>query len=167
MSKTGIFYGSTTGNTEAAAQKIGEILVDANIQDIGSTSTEDLKEYDTLLLGTSTWGVGEIQDDWDAVLSELSGLDLSGKTIAIFGMGDQFSYEDSFADAMGILYEAVKDTGAKIVGAWPTVGYEYTASRAEQDGKFVGLVLDEDNQDEMTDDRIDKWVSGLKANIVG
>ena len=73
--------------------------------------------------------------------------------------------EDTFCDAIGILHEALEGTGAEFVGAWPTEGYEYLESRAEIDGEFAGLVLDDDNQDEMTADRIATWVALLQAEL--
>jgi flavodoxin I len=165
MGHIGVFYGSTTGNTESAATEISEQLGNADLFDIGATPAAQMNEYDVLVLGTSTLGLGDLQDDWEDVVSELGGLALEGKKVALFGTGDQYTYEDTFCDAVGLLYEALEGTGAEFVGAWPTEGYEYMESRAEIDGKFVGLVLDDDNQDDMTAERIAKWVALLKAEL--
>jgi flavodoxin I len=165
MGHIGVFYGSTTGNTESAATEISEQLGNADLFDIGTTPVSKLNEYDVLVLGASTWGIGDLQDDWEDVLSDLSGLALEGKKVALFGEGDQYGYEDTFCDALGILYEALEGTGAEFVGAWPTEGYDYLESRAEINGKFAGLVLDEDNQDDMTAERIAGWVARLKAEL--
>lgn len=166
MSKIGIFYGSTTGNTESAAKKIKDILgVDADIANVSSSSIEDMTKYDNLILGSSTWGLGDIQDDWGTVINKLSEADFSGKKVALFGTGDQNAYTDTFVDAIGLLYEALENSGAEFIGAWPSEGYEYSDSKAERNGMFVGLALDEDNQAEMTDERIAKWVQNLKQNL--
>jgi flavodoxin I len=165
MAKTGIFYGSSTGNTENAAEKIKGLIGGADITNIKSASVEEMKQYDNLILGSSTWGLGELQEDWEDIIIKLQQEDLSGKKVALFGTGDQESYSETFADAVGLLYEALRDSGAEIVGAWPSEGYEYSESKAEKEGMFVGLVLDEDNQADMTDDRIEEWVSGLKKDF--
>jgi flavodoxin I len=164
MSKIGIFYGSTTGNTEAAAEEIGGQL-DAKVHDIGNTAYTEMNEYDVLILGSSTWGMGEIQDDWEDVLDDLESLDLTGKKVALFGTGDSAGFEDTFCDAIGILYETLLGTGAQFIGQWPTDNYEYSESRAEQKGVFIGLPLDEENQGNMTAGRISNWVEKLKTEI--
>jgi flavodoxin I len=124
-----------------------------------------MNDYDVLILGSSTWGFGDVQDDWDAVLDELASLDLTGKKIAFFGFGDSSMYDETYCDALGILYEALQDSQATFVGRWPTTGYEYAESRAVVDGKFVGLALEADNQGDLTDERIAAWVAQLKTEI--
>jgi flavodoxin I len=165
MSKIGIFFGSTTGNTGDAAKAIRAQLGDADIFDITNTAVARMNDYDVLILGSSTWGLGDLQDDWDAVLGDLGALHLEGKKVALFGLGDQSMYEDTYCDAMGILYEALQDSKATFVGRWPTTGYEHTDSRAVVDGKFVGLALDAEHQGDLTDERIAAWVAQLKAEI--
>ncbi|MGD1833534.1 MAG: flavodoxin [Sphaerochaetaceae bacterium] len=159
---TGIIYGSSMGNTEAAARIIKDKLGDgAEIIDVASVSAKDFERFDMLILGTSTWGVGDLQDDWEEKLPELQKADLSGKKIAFFGLGDQQMYGDSYVDAMGLLYEAVADSAAVCIGAWPTEGYDFTASKAVINDKFIGLALDEDNQSDLTESRISEWMEGL------
>jgi flavodoxin I len=165
MSKIGIFFGSTTGNTGDAAEAIQAQLGDADIFDIGKTAVAKMNEYDVVLLGSSTWGLGDLQDDWDAVVDDLRALDLTGKKVAFFGFGDQSMYDETFCDALGILYEALQDSRATFVGRWLTTGYEHTGSRAVVDGKFVGLALDADNQGDLTDERIAAWVAQLRTEI--
>lgn len=162
MTKIGIFYGSTTGNTEGAAEKIKELINAEAVYNISSTPVEKMMEYDFLLLGSSTWGFGDIQDDWEVVLDGLGKLDLKGKKIALFGMGDQVTYDQTFCDALGILFETLSNSNAEFAGKISTDGYEFTESKAVIDGKFVGLALDDDNQDELTDKRIEDWVATLK-----
>jgi flavodoxin I len=162
MSKTGIFYGSTTGNTEAAAKKIQSLIGNADLFDISSAAPDDFIQYDNLILGSSTWGYGELQDSWEGILQDLESLDLKGKKMALFGTGDQMSYSDTFVDALGIIEESLSKTGAELIGQWPVEGYDYNASKAEKNGSFVGLALDDDNQSSETDTRINQWVDMIK-----
>ena len=118
-----------------------------------------------MILGVSTWGVQDLQDDWNDFYPKLEKMDLSGKTIAIFGMGDASIYPSSFVDAMGILYEIVVSKGATIIGQISTEGYDFEYSRAVVDGQFVGLPLDDDTEPELTDERIAAWVEILKPYL--
>lgn len=165
MNKIGIFFGSTTGNTESAASKIGKYLGGVEVFNVGNTPLSQMDRYDVLILGSSTWGSGDLQDDWEPLLKDLSKMDFSGKRIAFFGSGDQVGYPDTFVDAMGILYAAVRKSNAQLIGTWPAGDYDFNSSRALVDGQFVGLAIDDDNQDEMTDTRIRKWVDELKSEI--
>ncbi len=56
----------------------------------------------------------------------------------------------------------IEGKGCQLVGKVSTDGYEYDESRAEVDGQFVGLPLDEENQSNLTDERIKHWVEQLK-----
>lgn len=160
--KIGVFYGSSTGNTKEVAQTIAQLL-DTEAKDIADSSIDDLLACDTLVLGTSTWGQGDLQDDWDGFVSDLEGADFSSKTVALFGLGDQESYAEEFVDGLFLLHEAVGD--AKRVGFWSTAGYEFDESKSVIDDKFVGLVIDQDNQDDLTDDRVKQWVEQIKGEF--
>jgi flavodoxin I len=164
MAKINIIYGSTTGNTEEAANLIAAELGGTAIN-VTETSPADF-EADLLVLGSSTWGVGELQDDWFDGLASLDSANLEGKQIALFGEGDQNGFSDSFIDAVGILYEKVTACGAVVIGKWDTENYEYNSSTAEIDGSFVGLALDEDNQPELTRERIKEWCVQLKTEAL-
>lgn len=167
MSKTCIIYGSSTGTCQTIADKIAAKLgvAAADVYDVSSIDGSTVDSYQNLLLGTSTWGAGELQDDWYDGLEKLKGANLSGKTIALFGCGDSESYSDTFCGAMAEIYDGLKDSGAKFVGAVSTDGYTYDDSAAVVDGKFVGLALDDVNEDDKTDDRIDAWVNDIKASL--
>ena len=167
MNKIGLFYGSTIGNTEGAAETIAEKIGKENVDlfDIASASKEDMENYDTLIFGTSTWNDGELQDDWIGFLSTLEEIDFNNKTVALFGLGDQFGYGDNFIDGVGDLYDIVIAQGAKVVGTWSTESYDYKESKAERDGMFVGLALDEDNESDLTEERIEKWVALIKGSL--
>ncbi len=162
MANVTIIYGSTTSNTEGAANDIAATLSSHNVavMDVAKASKDDFEAADVLILGTSTWGLGDIQDDWDAKLSVLQGANLTGKKVAIFGLGDSASYGDTFVDGIGIIYEAAQKTGATIIGSVPTSGYSHSASRAEVDGEFVGLPLDDDAP-EKNGERISSWVTDI------
>ncbi len=156
-----IAYGSSTGNTRAAAEAIHRALGGELIDVAAAEAAEKLLAAALLVLGTSTWGVGELQDDWAAFLPTLENLDLTGKKVALFGLGDQASWGDTFVDGMGILYETVVARGGTVVGAVAAEGYDCGASRALVDGRFVGLPLDETNQPEKTAERIAAWTKTL------
>ena len=157
-----IFYGSSTGNTEMAAEKIKEELGDfvSYVADVSKCEPEEMNQYDILLLGVSTWNIGEMQDDWDAFIPRMEGLDLAGKKIGFFAMGDAGGYPYNFLDAMGQLWEVFKELGSpELVGVWPTEGYEFDESQAMyDDDHFVGLGLDEENQSDLHDARIHAWL---------
>ncbi|MBD2231602.1 flavodoxin FldA [Phormidium tenue] len=165
MTKIGLFFGTQTGNTEAIAEAIqaefgGDGVV--TLHDVADASPDDFIGYPCLIIGCPTWNIGELQSDWEGLYDELDEIDFSGKQVAYFGAGDQVGYADNFQDAMGILAEKITELGATTVGYWPTDGYDFSDSKAVHNGRFVGLALDEDNQPELTGDRIKAWVTQLK-----
>ncbi|MFL0809772.1 MAG: flavodoxin FldB [Agarilytica sp.] len=161
--KIGLFYGSTTCYTEMAAEKIqaaiGEPLVD--IFNIDETPVIETHFYDRLIMGIPTWDYGELQEDWEEIWPELDELELEGKKVAVFGLGDQIGYPEWFLDAMGYLYHKLRARGATMVGHWPNQGYEFEASKALTEDKecFVGLALDEENEFSLSETRIKNWCS--------
>lgn len=163
MKSIAIIYGSSTGNTEHAANLIAEKLAGYSpvLKDITDVSSGELQEPDVLILGASTWSIGELQDDWDTFFPHIGKLDLTGKTVAFFGSGDSEGYPDTFADALGILYDEFAKTGCTFVGEVTTEGYTFDDSQALRNGRFVGLPLDEDNESDKTDSRIEAWVNSL------
>jgi flavodoxin I len=165
--KIGIFYGSSTGQTEMVAEKLHQLLGEENADliNVDVATSDDLKKYAYLILGTPTWGIGEMQDDWEDFSEILEKTDLKGKKIALFGLGDQDTYPDSFADGVGMLYNKIKDKSL-IVGKWPKNGYLFHESEAVKDNYFVGLIIDQENQAAMTNERLEKWVEMLKKDFV-
>ncbi len=165
--KIGLFYGTTTGKTESAAQIIrdefGDDIVD--LVDVSQADGSEFSEYEYIIVGCPTWNIGELQSDWEGLYQELDNIDFSGKTVAYFGTGDQIGYGDNFQDAMGIIEEKISAQGGKTVGYTSTDGYDFNESKALRDGKFVGLALDEDNQSDLTDERIKAWVAQLKREF--
>jgi flavodoxin I len=158
--KIGIFYGSSTGQTEYIAEKLHDMIGDdkCDLINVDSASKEDLERYPFLIFGTPTWGFGDMQDDWEDFVSELEAADLKEKKVALFGLGDQDTYPQSFADGVGTLYQKIKGK-TTIVGEWPTEGYLFEESDAVVKKKFVGLILDQENQASKTDGRLKDWVA--------
>nr|MBD5376511.1 flavodoxin [Bacteroides sp.] len=162
--KTGIFYGSTTGTTESVAKRLGGLLgvADADIHNVAESAPSDVADYDLLVLGTSTWGSGDLQDDWQDFIAGLEELSLRGKKIALFGVGDE-SMTDTFCNAVGTLYDRLKKTGAEFIGAFPDGSFTFKDSSADTgEGVAVGLLLDETNHADLTDSRLAEWAALLK-----
>ncbi|MEM6454866.1 MAG: flavodoxin [Acidobacteriota bacterium] len=164
-----IVYGSTSGNTQEAAERMAELMDDVKPEalDVASTTVEQMLDYDVLLIGAPTWDVGELQYDWDDRFPDLDGNDFTGKKVAFFGAGDPVGYPDNFLDALSILWEKFKELGAELVGKWPTEGYPFETSLALLDGgtHFVGLGIDNDNASDLTEDRIQGWITQLRTEL--
>ena len=166
LAKVGLFFGSTTGHTEEAAVLIRKELDHyeeglAQTFNVVRDSIHRMSEFSYLILGTSTWDDGELQEDWRSLWFELDKVNLAGKKIAIYGMGDQITYPDSFQDALARMADKLKARGAELVGTWPAEGYNYIHSTAVENGKFVGLALDNENQPQLTPKRIKSWVEQI------
>lgn len=164
MKKVGIFFGSSSGTTEDIAGRIaGKLGVSgADIYNVGSVEAAAVQNYDVLLLGSSTWGAGDLQDDWYDFLPKLRKEDLSGKLVALFGCGDSSSFGDTFCDALGTIYADLKDTGCQFIGRTALGGYSFDGSSSVVNGEFIGLALDEMNESDLTEGRLDAWIARLK-----
>mmetsp|Transcript_42597 Transcript_42597/g.85278 ORF Transcript_42597/g.85278 Transcript_42597/m.85278 type:complete len:211 (+) Transcript_42597:36-668(+) len=166
--KIGVFYGTSTGNTESVAERIATAL-GVTAEDIGSVEASALSSYDTLVVGAPTWHTGADTErsgtDWDEILyNDVPNMDLKGKKVAFFGCGDSMSYGDYFCDAMGELYDKFAESGVETIGFFDVDKTpECVASKAIRDGKFVGLACDEDNFYDETDKRIAAWTEQLKS----
>jgi flavodoxin I len=166
MTRIGLFYGSSKGSTEGAAMRIkkefntiqSDLVTVINVAD-GDLST--MADYDKIILGSSTWDDGQLQEDWRDVFDQMDSQDLSGKQVAVFGFGDQYEFPGTFQCALGILAKKARERGAELVGLWPTQGYKFEHSEGLEDGSFLGLALDSANQYEMTRKRIKAWVQQL------
>lgn len=164
--KTGIFYGSATGTTAEVARRIGKLMgvADNDIHDVAVTTPDTVGHYDLLIMGSSTWGSGDLEDDWYDFLAGIESLDLHGKKIALFGCGDE-TMSDTFCDAVGIIYDRIKGTGADFIGDFPADVYHYDHSAASDGATMRGLVLDEVNHPELTDIRLRDWVDKVKSQL--
>ena len=163
MPKIGLFYASSTGHTEDVAQLIKEKMVEneVDLHNIADAVDNAMENYDLIIIGASTWGEGELQDDWEDYIHNLDNINFTQKTVAMFGLGDQEDYADNFLDAMGTIYDRIVANGANVIGSWSTDGYEFDESTAIRDGEFVGLALDEDNQYDLTKERVDQWIEQI------
>lgn len=163
MAKIGLFYGSNEGHTEMVAQQIKTEFDDyeegvVEVFNIAHTTIADIARWDYLIFGIPTWNTGELQDDWDIFLPDMDQLDLKGKKVAIFGLGDQYLYSGTFQDAVGVLGRKVRERGGELLGYWPTDGFEFSDSAALENGMFMGLSIDHDNEPDKTPARIAGWV---------
>ncbi len=161
MKSTVVIYGSSTGTCQSIAQNIaGKLGVEAI--DVTALTNDVVKANDNLILGTSTWGAGDMQDDWYDGIKVLKSAGLQGKMVAIFGCGDSESYSDTFCGGMRELYNAAQKAGATIIGSVDASDYTYDDSEAVVDGHFVGLALDDVNEDDKTENRIEAWIAAIK-----
>ena len=167
MKNIGIVFGSTTGTCESLAATVAEKLgVSAdNVLNVTDLTADKAESYDVLVLGSSTWGDGELQDDWYDGLSVLKSANLSGKTVALFACGDSDSYSSTFCDAMAELKAGLASSGVTFVGAVDASAYSYDDSRAVEDGKFIGLAIDDVNESSKTDARVSAWAEALKPYL--
>lgn len=176
MSKVGIFFGTDSGSTRKIAkqiyQKLGDEVADKPLN-INRVDASAFDEYDYLIMGTPTYGEGllpglsaECQaESWEEFVPSFEEIDLSGKKVGLFGLGDQVNYPDEFVDGLGELYDCVAECGAEVVGSWPTDGYEFNESTAVDEDSFVGLVIDKDNQATLSDERVATWVEQIKTEM--
>lgn len=167
----GLIYGTDTGNTEEVAGKIKNLFakMDSDIEliDVVDYSRDKVESFDFIIMGIPTWDFGGIQEDWEDKEDELLATDFNHRVVALYGLGDQFGYADYFLDAMGWLHKRVIKAGASVVGFWSTEGYDFTASLAANDDKseFCGLGIDEDQQFELSDERISSWVEQIVGEL--
>ena len=164
---TGLIFGTDTGNTEEIGKRISACLAERGVAvemvNVTDTSVAVIESFDFVIMGIPTWDFGGIQEDWESFEADILASCLADKAVALYGLGDQLGYGDYFLDAMGWLNERVQKAGARVIGAWPTQGYDFDASLAANDDKtrFCGLAIDEDRQPDLTDARIQTWVAQL------
>ncbi|MBP6015860.1 MAG: flavodoxin [Candidatus Promineofilum sp.] len=168
--KIGLFYGSNTGNTELDAELIKKTFESftaetVDLYNIGQIDLQKMQDYDCLLIGCPTWNIGQLQDDWDLKFDQLDKLDLHGKLVALFAPGDQYGYPDNYCDAIGIIGKKLEARGAELVGFTDASGYQFDNSLAVEDGVFLGLALDDDNEADQTEERVRDWVLQLMVDF--
>lgn len=169
-SRAVVLYASMFGATEVVAEQVADELAarlgaPVGSRDITWFDPADLVDYDLIVIGSSTWNVGQLPSDMSVKLPQLADLDLVGKRVALFGTGDQLGYPDTYLDAVGIIAEELAGTGAVLIGATDVRDYSFTGSLALSDGRLVGLAVDEDNEPELTMARIVAWVDQLVAEL--
>jgi flavodoxin I len=168
MKKIGLFYWPKKGNVEFCAKKIHAKFPKEQIELHSIDEINDLAidVFDLFIVGGSTVGADVWQKSadsnlWFEFFKAVEKADLKGKPVAIFGLGDQILYPDHFVDGMKIIKDEFEIAGARLIGRWPIEGYDFTGSDSVEGDEFLGLALDEDQQDEMTDERIDAWVKQI------
>ena len=165
--KIGLFYGTTSAATQEVASLIQDNMPDCEIEifDVYEEDLGKMSEFDRIIVGCPTWDIGLLQEDWRSKFGDLDSIDFSGKKIAYFGCGDQSIYSSSFLDALGILKEKISEKGGTTIGHWSTEGYGYDFSKAEKEGQFVGLAIDNDNQPELTEERVVAWCEKISEEF--
>ena len=163
-----IFFATSTGKTEDIADKLKELLPSSETKDVDDlNSVSEFTNAEALVCCIPTWNTGADEDRsgtaWDSYIKDISNLDLTGKPVAIIGLGDSSSYSDYFCDAMEELYTAFSQSGAKMIGKVPIDGYTFNASKSVIDGQFCGLPLDEDNEPDLSDERLSTWIEQIKV----
>lgn len=168
MKKYGIFYGSSTGTTKKVAEMIGNLLgvAEEDIMNVATVAPSKVADYEVLLLGTSTWGRGELQDDWYNYIAGLEEMDLAGKKIALFGCGDE-KMKNTFCNGVGELYDRLGKSRATFVAPYDTIGYVFNKSKAKPEDALeaVGLLIDESNHADLTEKRVKGWTDLLKRSV--
>lgn len=163
MTPIGLFFSSDTGYTEIIVRLMDEefsfVAPDlVTVHNIADTPVATLLQYDRLIIGCPTWDIGQLQADWERAYDQMDGLDFAGKKVAIFGLGDQYGYPDSYCDAIGILADKFTRLGAELVGRTPAEVYAFSYSKGVRDGQFLGLALDEDNESDKSPQQVSDWI---------
>jgi len=161
----GLLYASQTGNTETVAGYIAD-AAGLEAEDVGDYGAEDLAEFDGIIVGCPTWNTGADEyrsgTAWDDLIDEIKDVDLSGKPVAVFGLGDSGSYGDNFCDGIEELNSTFAAAGAKMIGYVDSGSYSHSESKSDQGGKFLGCPFDEDNESDQSEERAAAWVEQLK-----
>ncbi len=164
MNKIAVVYGSTTGTCESLASRVAEKLGTDQVYCVTDLDKNVVRDHDVLVLRSSTWGDGELQDDWYDGVEVLKRCDLTGKRVALFGCGDSACYPDTFCNAMALIRQACD--GATLIGAgMSTEDYSPCESESIVDGHWIGCALDEMNESDQTEARLDDWVSRVKSEM--
>ncbi len=168
MNRTALIYSFNTKKTGKIAAQIKEGFNDPAIETVNAEEiTEDLfLSYDQIIMGVSTWFDGELPNYWDEFVPALEDMDLKGKKIALYGLGDQKGYSENFLDGVGIMAEILEAQGAILVGFTSIEGYIFESSRALRKDQFMGLAIDYENQGSMNKERVAAWIEQLKNEFV-
>ena len=161
-----LIYGSDTGNTELVTADLVKLLNkdDVEVVTVDKVTEKDWESHINYLLGIPTWYDGELQSDWEDYFEEFKKINFTDKKVAIFGLGDQIGYDEWFCDGIGILGKVIIENGGKLLGyTQKDSSYDFDESLAlADDSTLYGLALDEDNQPELTNERLKKWVIQIK-----
>ena len=173
MSKTAIFFSPVGGNVNRVAKMLGDLIGDdkVDIIPVKEATEEDVNKYDKIILagstvGTDHWDNEAVPDEWPGFFAMIKDFTLEKKKLAIVGLGNSFIYPSHFADGMAFLYDNLKKLNAEIFGEVGPEGYDFTESESiNDDGLFCGLPIDEDNEPELTNERLENWISILEPDF--
>ena len=173
MSKTALFFSPQGGSVNKVANKLGEMIGNDKVVIIPVKEVEkgDLDKYNKIILVGSTVGADHwdneiIVDEWIEFFTKIKEINFEKKNVAIVGLGNSVLYPSHFADGMAVLYERIIKQNAKVLGKVDAKGYDFEDSEAvNDDGFFCGLAIDEDNEAELTTERLEKWISSLKSDF--
>lgn len=167
MKKTALIYSFNSTKTAKIAEKIIKEWGDDSIEPVNAETIDEntFLSYKNMILGVPTWFDGELPNYWDEFGPALEDMDLKEKKIAIFGLGDQVNYPENFLDAVGIMADLLESRGATIVGYTSVEEYHFEHSLAQRDNRFAGLAIDFENQHQLTNTRVSKWVIDLKKQF--
>jgi len=146
--KTLILYGSFTGNTQFVAEEISQDLkrdkIEHDLVNASEFSPQKIKDYDLLILGSSTWDDGHLQYDFEEFFQEIQDLNLANKKFVAFGCGDS-NYEE-FCKAVDLIEDFWIKKGAEKINK--------------------GLRIDSFPQMENNQKLIKDWLTELKSKLV-
>ena len=140
MSKVGIIYWSSTGNTEAMAQAVEEGAkaagADVEIMEVADADVDKALSFDVLALGCPAMGDEELEEgEFEPFFSDLEGK-LSGKKVALFG-----SYDWGDGEWMRIWTQRMQDAGAVIAGGEGLICNNEPDDEAKENCKKLGQDL--------------------------
>ncbi|MBW7847321.1 MAG: flavodoxin [Bacteroidales bacterium] len=172
MKKTLLLYWAPGGNVEEVAKLIRDAIGSEKVEfcDVASFDLSRIDDFENFIIGNSTIGADVWMDasndnKWNEFFVKTENVNLSGKKVAAFGLGNQILYPENFVDSLGYLKNEVEKRGGHLVGKWPVEGYEFTDSMGAENGYFFGLALDHDNEYDLTEKRVKAWVELLKKEM--
>ncbi|QGY47442.1 flavodoxin [Maribellus comscasis] len=172
MSKIAIFFGPLKGAVNRVADKVKDAIGEEKVEmvPVKDATVADLEKYDKIIFGISTvgketWHATYNNVDWAKFLPEIGKTNYEGKKLAIFGLGDHVTYAATFVDHIGLLAKELMANGGTLAGKVPADDYEFDESEAVEDGKFLGLPVDEDFEPELTDERVKNWIEQIRPEF--
>lgn len=114
-----IVFASMTGNTEEMAEIIEAKIKSLSVAvstfqiDFDDIDATNLSDYDGILLGTYTWGDGDLPYEIEDFYDDLEDVDLTGKKVGLFGSCDSFYSE--YGGAIDKMGDRFTEIGAEVV----------------------------------------------------
>jgi len=112
-----IIYSSTAGNTELVTDKVAEVLTQKKhkvaAQRAENTKESDLKNYKYIILGSSTYNQGLLQEHMLKFMYYLKSL--KGKKCAVIGLGDPKYNIEYVVESAKLLEKGVKEKGGELI----------------------------------------------------